>query len=269
MEENNVVVPEGTIPTEETAEQPEVTPEASASQDEASETAESSTTAADAQDGDVPSETASEEKTFSIKFNHQDVEIGEGEARRLAQLGKHYEDNFSPLYDDLDYYATLQGKSVKEVVAELISGEETRYREQLVKELGADSPLIDEMVELQRSKNKRTYDEAKERRSAEEQQRLEDERKTANTRIAEQFESIQAEFPEYEKLSDIPDAVLKKAYNSGDLEKELYKFKLSEAKKIDSANQTETKNNKQSVGSAVTDSREDGVHSAFMKGLWG
>lgn len=267
MDETNAVVSEETIPTEETAEQTESVSEDSTSVDETDAAQESSNDAETPNDEQTVDDNGTEKK-FSIKFNHKDVEIGEEEARRLAQLGKHYEDNLSSLYEDLDYYATLQGKSVKDLVSELINGEEEKYREELVAELGADNPLINEMLEFRANKNKRAYNEAKERRSAEEQQREEDERKSANTRIAEQFESIQSEFPEYEKLSDIPEGVLKKAFNSGDLEKELYKFKLNEAKKIDSANKTESQNNKQSVGSAATDSREDGVHSAFMKGLW-
>lgn len=210
--------------------------------------------------------------SWTLQYNHADVKVSRDEAVKLAQLGYHLEQinkehgaNVKEVMASLDYIATLQGKSVKDVVDMLVNGIDSAYREELVEELGEDNPLVEELLENRRAKNNKAYEDAKAERAAKAQQA--EQNKTVQ--LAEQFEAIRELFPEYDTVEKVPDAVIKKAINSGDLEKEMLRYKLSEQKKVDAATATATKNKNQNIGSVASDTAEDGVSSAFLRGLWG
>lgn len=209
-----------------------------------------------------------EQELFKIRYKHEDLDISVDEAKRLAQMGKHYEDNVKSTLDSLDYVATLRGKSVKELVDELRSGVDSSYREELIAQFGEDNPIVDEMMELRQAKNDKAYDKAKSDRAAKEQQAEEEAQKSVTARLAEQFESIREIFPEYDTAEKVPEAVIKRAIKSGDLEKELLRFKLTEQKKIEAAKASQEKNKKENIGSVASDKAEDNVASAFMRGIW-
>ena len=76
-------------------------------------------------------------------------------------------------------------------------------------------------------------------------------------------------FPAYDSVEKVPDAVIKAALKSGDLEKELLRFELSERNKTDAAKATSEKNKKENVGSVASDNKDDGLSSAFIRGVWG
>ena len=264
--ENNEQIPEETIPTEEATEQEaqaetETTP--TESEEAAAESEEKGTETDEGQ-----TEPATEE-TFSLRYKHEDVSVTKGEAIRLAQMGKHYEENVKGIIDDLDYFATLQGKSVKELVADLVNGVEEKQRRELVDQFGADNPLVEEMMELRRGKNRKAYEDAVTERQTREKQAEEEAEKSANTKLAEQFESLREIFPELDTVDKIPDTVLKRAIQSGDLEKEMLRYEKSERNKIEAAKASEEKNKKSNVGSAQSVDAESGTISAFMSGLWG
>lgn len=187
----------------------------------------------------------------------------------ITQIGKNYEDRVKPMLDDLEYFATLQGKSVKELIKGLVDGVEDSYRQELTEQLGADNPLIEEMLELHRTKNRKNYEDSKAALEAKEKAAEEEAQKSLSTKLAEQYENIRDLFPEYDAIEKIPDSVLKLAMKSGDLEKELLRFEKSEHAKIEAANASKEKNKNQNVGSMSSSSTEDSSTSAFMKGLWG
>ena len=269
--ENNELIPEATTPMEEAAVQDaEVNTEA----DKDTNNAADEGTAAE---GTENTETTGQEETFTIRYMHEDVNVSVEEARRLAQLGRHYEDNIKDSFDlvgkealdNLDYIATIQGKSVKELVEDLVAGVDAAYKEELVAELGADNPLIAEMLELRKSKNNKAYESAKSERSAREKAAAEEAQKSATTKLAEQFEGLRELFPEFDTVEKVPDTVIKRALKSGDLEKEMLRYQFAEQKKIEAAKASEEKNKKENIGSINSDTAEDNVSSAFLKGLWG
>jgi hypothetical protein len=49
----------------------------------------------------------------------------------------------------------------------------------------------------------------------------------------------------------------------------MLRYQLSEAKKVEAAKATSEKNKKENIGSVASDTAEDGVSSAFLRGLWG
>lgn len=241
--------------------------------------AEATTSATEGTEETTPTETAAAEPTegaaieaaeepFTLRYRHEDISVSRDEAKRLAQLGKHYEESDKKLLDDLDYIATLKGKSVKDFVRELVEGDESDYREELVAQFGEDSDVVKDMLELRRQKNRKAYDEAVTSRNAAEKQAEEEAQKSATAKLAEQYEAVRELFPDYDTVDKVPDAVIKAALKSGDLEKELLRFELSERNKTDAARATSEKNKKENVGSIASDT-DDGISAAFLKGVMG
>ena len=264
--ENSELLTEETIPTEEAEVQEagsdaETRPEVKA--EEEAESTKNTVEAEGEQQGNV------QEEPFTIRYMHEDLKLTRDEAKRFAQLGKHYEDNVKETVDNLDYLATLQGKSVKEFVNELINGVDQKYREELIGNLGENNPLVEEMLELRRSKNKKAYDEAKAQQNVKEQQAAEEAQKSRTAQLAEQFERLRETFPEYDTVEKVPDAVIKRAMESGDLEKEMLRYERSERLKVEAAKVSAEKNKKENIGSVQTEINESGISDAFMKGLWG
>lgn len=211
-----------------------------------------------------------------FSYNHEDVSIDKDEAKRLAQIGYHYEKvgknynaDLKSIMADLDYFASVQGKSIKDVVKGMVDGIASSYREELEGQLGEGNPLIDEMVEHRISKHRKTYEEALGARAEVARKEAEEASKSASEKLAEQFEGLKALFPEIDSVDKIPESVLKEAAKSGDLEKEMLRYQLNEQRKIQAEKENQNQNNKQNVGSAQSTTAEDNVISEMMKGLWG
>lgn len=267
MDEMMEVMPEGTTPMEETnveLTESEVEEPAAAPQAEEKPTEESTV------------ETETKEPQFTITYNHEDVVVSMEEGKRLAQYGlfmdkldKEYSANIKEIIKDLDYYATIQNKSANEVVKELVNGIEESYRNELVEKFGEDAEIVDEMVELRRNKNNKFYEAAISDRATRNKQAQEEAQKTVFERLAGQFEELRELFPDIDTIEKIPDAVLKKAAESGDLEKEMLRYEKSERTKIEAAKASQEKNKKENIGSVQSTETESGTISAFMSGLWG
>ena len=257
---------EATIPTDEaevqTAEQEPIDAKEEETASKENEDAESTE---NTEQGEAEKSAAQE--FFKIRYMHEDVDIPVDEAKRLAQMGKHFEDNVKGMIDRLDYVATLQGKSVKELVEDLVNGVDNAYREELISELGEDNPLVDEMMELRRAKNDKAYEKAKSERSAKEKAAEEEARKSVTTRLAEQFEGVRQIFPEYDTVEKVPDTVIKRAIKSGDLEKEMLRWEKTERNKIEAAKASQEKNKNNNIGSIKTGENESGIMDAFLKGI--
>ena len=241
--------------------------------------AEATTPATEGTEETTPTDTAVAEHTegaaieadaepFTLRYKHEDISVSRDEAKRLAQLGKHYEENDKKSLDDLDYVTIVKGMTVKVLVKRLVDSDESDYREELVAQFGEDSDVVKDMLELRRQKNRKAYDEAVTNRNAAEKRAEEEAQKSATAKLAEQYEAVREQFPAYDTVEKVPDAVIKAALKSGDLEKELLRFELSERNKTDAAKATSEKNKKENVGSVVSDNKDDGLSSAFIRGVW-
>jgi hypothetical protein len=68
----------------------------------------------------------------------------------------------------------------------------------------------------------------------------------------------------------VPDVVYKAALESGDLEKELLRFKLAEEKVIRETEKNEIKNKNENIGSVNTGGdAQSSLVSEMLKGIWG
>lgn len=268
MDETMEVITEGTTPTEETnvesqsdpVEEPTAAPQA-----EEQPTEEGSTAGA-----------APAEETFTLQYNHEDLSVPKDEALNLAQygyfvkkIGEEHAVDVREAMTDLDYVATLQGKTVADLIKEIRSGVEQSYRDQLIQQLGEDNPLIDEMMELRKTKNQKTYEDAKAEQKTRAQQAAEEANRSMTARLAEQFENMREAFPEFDTVEKVPETVLKRAMKSGDLEKEMLRYERSERLKVEAAKAAQEQNKKQNVGSVASDPAEDTFASAFLRGLRG
>ncbi len=214
--------------------------------------------------------------SWTLQYNHEDVKVSKDEAVRLAQyglfldkLGKEHSANVKDIVSKLDYVATIQGRTANDLIEDLVKGVDAAYREELVSSLGADNPLVEEMLELRRSKNNKAYESAKADRSTKEKQAAEEAQKSATTKLAEQFEGLRELFPEYDTVEKVPDAVVKRAIKSGDLEKEMLRYQFTEQKKVEAAKASQEKNKKENIGSVASETAENTMLSAFMKGVMG
>jgi hypothetical protein len=231
------------------------------------------------QDGGTPAEEGTNavvDDNVVFAYNHEDVSVGKDEAKRLAQIGYHYEKvgknynaDLKSIMADLDFFASVQGKTIKDVVKGMVDGIANGYREELEAQLGEGNPLIDEMVEVKMGKHRKTYEDALGARAEAARQEAENASKSASEKLAEQFEGLKAVFPEIDSVDKIPESVLKEAAKSGDLEKEMLRYQLNEQRKIQAEKENQNQNNKQNVGSQQSTPAEDNAISAMMKGLWG
>ena len=264
--ENNELLTEETTPTEEAPVQEANSETEDVSAKEVEEGAESTKdTAAE----ETEPQDDVQEDSFTIRYMHEDLKLSHDEAKRFAQLGKHYEENLKETVDNLDYLATLQGKSVKELVTELVNGVDNKYREELTLNLGEDNPLVEEMLELRRSKNQKAYETAKAEQTAREQKAAEEAQKSITLKLAEQFEAVRETFPEYDTIEKVPDMIIKRAIQSGDLEKEMLRWEKSERQKIEAAKASQEKNKNNNIGSVKSEQYESGIMDAFLQGLKG
>lgn len=246
----------------------DVATEAESTETAETKPAESETNGAEQPENTV-TETAAPVEDFELKYNHKAFKVTQDEARRLAQLGKHYEESEKKILDDLDYVAALKGTTVKDLVKSIVESDEKNYREELEAQLGEDAEAIEDLLEIRRQKNRKNYETAKAEREAEAQRVEEEKKQTATQRIAEQFETIHELFPSIDTVDKIPDAVLQKAYESGDLLKEMLLFEKQENNKIEAAKASENKNKNQNIGSVASAEKEDSAMEQFMRGLWG
>ncbi len=167
--ENEIVNPETAISTEEqsvtaaeeTAENAEAT--ADATQEGTAETAISEA---------EPSEnegTAEPEFSLDVKYNKATRSLSRDEAVDFAEQGIFYNDTVKPLYNKLDYIAAQRGCSIPELVDGLLAGDEDNHRRELAETLGADNPVIEELMKVYRNEQKEKYEKVlSDRKSAEE-----------------------------------------------------------------------------------------------------
>ncbi|MBQ6816598.1 MAG: hypothetical protein IJP26_05145 [Clostridia bacterium] len=201
---------------------------------------------------------------FTIRYNHKDICLTEEEAKRLAQTGMHFENlgngykqDLKAIMAKLDVCAKQNNKSILEVIDGIIDHDAENYRAELVKKLGEDDPLVDEIMQMRNFKNSQQNTFSNKSHGAEPNE------------IYEQFKNIAHKFPEINDLEDLPEGVINEALDSGDLEKEILRFLLSEERKIELAKENQNTNQKQMVGALEGRPTENALFSAIMRGIWG
>lgn len=271
MEELNTnVVPEGTVPqdpqennaTEENAENIE---QSATSAD--NDNAESETQSADNENLEQGlDESAADAPFLSLLHNHEIWDFNREETVDYVQTGIYAK----PILADLRYLAAQEGhKSVKELVENLKkTAHNTRLdniRSQLVDD--ADEDMLNAILsaEMQKFKDAAGVIEADERKA------FESEYENEHQRLADEFISLQKEFPELKEFKDVPKSVLQMAQKEkiSLLDAQL-RFNHAENKKIKQAEQSSAAASESSTGSmqSSADDATSSILDAMRKGIW-
>ena len=203
---------------------------------------------------------SSAEQNLTVRFNHEDKVLTRDEAIKFAQMGLKLE-TVQPLLDELNYLASLRGKTPIDTVKEFVALDEQVYKNQLKGQYGDDENAINALMEKYKQDNltKRAQFVSKEKEEAV--------KKEFSEKIADEFTELKGECPEIDSLEKIPPSVLKNAKNERLLTAYL-RYKNRQQVKIEQNNQTRKKNKDASAGSLQAGGENfDTLLSAFIKGL--
>lgn len=271
MEENQTMVS-----AEETA--PQVETEQTTTEVDTNASAEPTTASAE---GEGDTETTSEEiepteqggtdgadsaPFLVVRFNHEDRELSMAEAQSLAQKGLQSE----PIFADLRFLAAQEGcKSVKEFVVSLKEAAQNTKLENIRSQLvdDADESIVNAILnaEMQKFKDAAGVIEADERKA------FLSETENEHARLADEFITLQKEFPEFKEFKDVSKAVLQMAQKEkiSLLDAQL-RFQHAENKKIKQAEQSAAVASESSAGSMQSETSDTSTAAidAMLKGVW-
>lgn len=218
-----------------------------------------------------------ENKAFlPIRYNHEDVTLTRDEAVKFAQLGKLYSDSgldigtVKPIYSKLDYVAALKGTTPEALVDNMIAEDERMFRQGLVEKFGEDSEELEILVQAHRDTQKQKYDEILKTRTETAENAAKEQQESLNSRLANEFLELQAEFPEIADFESVPKEVKEMAVKGNkDLLSAYLIHKNREDKKIATAKASDEAAKKSTTGSGASSEKlDDGVISALLSGIW-
>lgn len=219
------------------------------------------------QTGQTGADESAESAPFlMVRYNHENKGLSQTEAQSFAQKGMQAE----PLMADLRYLAAQEGaKSVKDFIDSLKTSADNARREniknQLVDEGNEEllnSIFTAETAKLLTAAGVIEQNEAK---------AFADEYDNENTRIADEFLALKAEFPEFKEIKDVPQSVLHIAFkNKISLLDAHLRFQHAENKKIKQAEQSAAAAKISSTGSMGSENTDTSTPAleAMRRGVW-
>lgn len=204
---------------------------------------------------------------MTVRYNHEDKPLTQAEAITLAQKGMHYD----TLHGKLDYLASLQGVDVNTFVERMIEAPEVAHRKHLEELYGEDSADVEIGMNIFREKQAENYKKYVADREKAAQEKTENEQRTTQSRLAEEFIELQREFPEVAEFKDLPDSVIVEASGGKrDLISCYLKYLHTENKRIKAAEDTAVAASKSSAGSMSSAGGEiSNEERQFLDGIWG
>lgn len=199
-----------------------------------------------------------------IRFNHERRDLSIDEAANYAQKGLAAE----PVMSKLRYMAATQNKSVGQVVDGILTDYEQSRLDKIIKRVGGDLDLANELIAAQKQNDKKALDEMLAAQQKAQQREVADE----HDRLTEGFIQLQKEFPEISEISKVPKVVISNAIDKNiSLLDSYLRFLHSENRKIEQAKATQEAAARASVG---TQKSLDANHTsaeieAMIRGIWG
>lgn len=167
---------------------------------------------------------------MTIRYNHEERHLTQEEAVTLAQKGVAYDD----MYKTISRAAALKGTDVKTFIG-LEKAQDDAYREELIAKYGEDDmETVNSLMELYNQKKESTIKAAEEA----EAQKQREQQTTLESRLADEFITLQKEFPEIEKFDALPKSVINAAAKGQDLLSAYLLYQHSEHKKAEAAKKT-------------------------------
>ena len=204
---------------------------------------------------------------ITVRYNHEDRGLSQDEAITLAQKGLHYD----TLHGKLDYVASLQGIDVNTLVERLVTAPEEAHKKHLEELYGEDSDDVKIGMNIFREKQSENYKKFVADREKAAQEKAENEQKTTQSRLAEEFIELQREFPDVAEFKDLPDSVIREAAGGKrDLISCYLKYLHTENKRIKAAEDTAAAALISSAGSMSSAGGEiSNEERQFLDGIWG
>ncbi len=211
------------------------------------------------------------EFVLPIRFNKESRSLSRDEAVALAQKGLLYESkNMEALYNRLDYIAAQRETSIEALVDGLIASDEAKYRAELEEKFGVDDEsVIEDLMTVYRNKQQRKYEKVVNDRNSAEEKAKGERRQSLESRLANDFSEVKAEFPEIESFEALPKEVIDEAAKSGkDLLSCYLKYNHRENKKTSAAKETAAEAKRASTGNGGSaEFKTDNAFDAFLRGF--
>ena len=265
MDENILATAEDTQPEVESVGADPVTV-----QDDADNSEGSATAATPAENTDESIENtappAEEETFFAVKHNKQVHSLSRDDAMAYAQKGMKY-DELQPVLETLKYVATSEGKTLAEFVEAIRKQNEDNLFTRLMDRCG-DEEIAKELLEVEKSKHKAAYETLLQNERNEQDETEE----ALAKRLADEFDSLRKEFPQYSEFAKVPKAVVRESYEKGiSLLDAQLRYEHRQRVKVEKEKATQLAAAKASTGSQQATGAEQlsSVEAAMMKGLWG
>ena len=221
-------------------------------------------TGASAEEGNntgAEGEQAEEQPFLNIRFNHEDKGLTQDEAKAWAQKGMLYE----PSYNALVRAAAAYGKKPDEFIADIEKADRDRYENDLREKYGDDDDVVEKMLKLYDLERKDRIDSAERA----EQERIATEKQSLEQRLADEFVTLQKEFPNLTSFDKLPQSVIKAASDGMPLG---YAFLLHQhfesKKKTEAENSAKAAENSSTGAMNTADDKENGSMDAFQRGFW-
>lgn len=208
---------------------------------------------------------------LEVNFNHETRILSRDDATTYAQIGMKFKDSginidtVKPLYNKLDYIAAQRGCSIGELVDGMLTSDEEAHRKELTEALGADNPVIEDLMKVYRNEQKEKYEKVLSDRKTAEENAEKATKAGLEQRLAEEFTELKAEFPEIADFSALPKEVKAEAAKGRDLLSAYLRYTHNQNKKTAAAEAAEKAAAKASTGQASSPAQaEDSVVSAFL-----
>lgn len=233
---------------------------------EPSDVATATTPATDADDNNVEAEPINDEQLLTVKYDKKIHALSRDDATLYAQKGMRY-DAIEPLLETLKYVATSEGKTLTEFVEAIRKQNEDNLFTRLMERCG-DEEIAKELLEVEKGKHQKAYESLLETEKKEETETEE----AVTKRMAEEFDELRREFPQYSDFAKVPKAVVREAVEKGvSLLDAQLRYDHRERVKVENAKAAQTSAAKASAGAQKSAGTEtvSPVEAALMKGLWG
>lgn len=212
------------------------------------------------------------ETPLVVKFNKQYRTLSPDEARTFAQKGMKY-DRVAPLFERISYLASRQGKTAAGLIDSLWQADEAALREELTAS-GVDADSLEARLASEREKHGFG---APDRKGSAADDTAEDAAGEAKQqavweRLAGEFLELKEACPEIGAVSDLPDAVLADAAETGrNLLDSLLRYRLAQQKKAEAAEISRRAAADRSTGSMASsaDAPILAANEAMIRGVWG
>lgn len=219
--------------------------------------------------GGGPEQTA----VIKVKFNKQERTYSPEQAAPLVEMGLKW-DSFRPQYEKLKYLASIQEKTVGELIDQLLEDSDNRLYSQIFDQAGGDEAEAKRTFEKQKAERQKRFEQLCLKEAEDELAEHAKQQALTEQRLADDFLKLSEEFSGcFGSFSDVPEAVVECAVSENIPLLDAYlRYRHREAKRIAAEQSRQIESAARSPGSlsdaGLSPSFElDEFEQAFYKAL--